>query len=1249
MSSSNITKCPVDTNDINKLISTIYPILKDNDIHGLGLLGYTQEYKNVQYNKFTTVSAHCENKDPDNPCSVDYDIPKCKGESHETGIYSLFSGTLTTYPEWKHTDIDAEYSCNVGSVEYGNNLAVCKSTGGDHNDPQFPRDACYPGNNNNIVDPTWVDEGSKQLKNVWCGVNPELDKNCAVFNGNPPGLQVCCKGEYDANDSKFETYQALKRFINENYESSNNNYNYNYFDINSINSYKDNITSTRNIQYALVLPKLVYENNDYYLYFPMLISNMNISLNDNDINKDYLNRMNKYITNFLGDPNITLDKIFTYLEPYENSDTDFCCCSQNCTPKPKPNSQNDTLDCSQDCDQKKYICVEWMEMPKTYWPSKELINTFDVPIINNKVLQTITKKIMKEYYTDLNTILNTIEYITINTTNNTVTFSLWGGNINNQNTRPTDSKLYVPKFAKDYIDSLQPKYSDYTFEYIPVGSEYGPSLSDNSGPLSDNSKISTVNEAEIMAMKYNLTIYDKYDSDHKNKLSRTQSVKGKEYFYGAVNTRGDTSGKGTKVGKQYNVSDNAQKTPNFLLGSSPYYIFMHNNTIYNNECEGISMNSKNHINSYNTKKYTAGQLRQNFDVIGKWYKFRVKQWSPTLYIMAAKIHKGPFDETFLEKVKSDTKMMPMQLFYNQCTNNNNWKANKCTEIANSSCAGINLGIDETSYKLPGINYIFDDYFLVSTSNNDESDGVCLCLASNLLPLFIHNKFSDNKFTKAAYCFSSNCDGSQLPKTKISDDECKSYCDIVYDWLTDPDPGKRSKLPQELNSSKFTNLCGKYKPPGSTSYNKIILFVGIILIAVTLIVLLRIFRNKSTRFKLELDITTGVILVALLIFLALDLSGVSSCNGNNIECRSKITNIKIPKFLCPVLQGCECKDGISATCPNPNQQCIQGVCSDINYPNIKDGQIVLHIGENFVKNTSYQTPDKKYTLEYGETFGIYYGNKQTTDKKYKWSINKYANVMFQPTSSSFENSILKINCTIKPIIPKLFELSSKKVTPNLLNKTCAENNPDYTNFIPADPQDVQDAITKYGSEIDVVEQDAWWAGDCVTYKNGKSCFDMFKPPVKPCKCGSYSNGVYSDCGFDNRTGGNMEYDVWCTYDCPTNNEDCGKAKYVTYSMPNWNNYNGQYGYVQKNKDPIALGIAQYPDTSYEQNVMCYNNSPIYEGDDKNYTWDLNKEIDSSVTNILNTFLVFTNDGHLAGYKLDGTKVWTTGPNNSILSV
>ena len=1248
MSSSNITKCPAGLNDLNGLISSSYDSTDiTNDIHGLGLVGYTQTYSKVQYKNFNVVSDQCENKDPDNPCSVEEGTPKCKDGSYDTGIYSLFSGTLTTYfPPYQPAKYDYDYSCNVTSVESANNPIVCKSIGGDDDDPQYPKFACFPYNNT-IVDPSWDNDGSKQLKNVWCGENPNLDNNkCEVFTGNPLGLQLCKDG-YHVKDSKYDIYQALKTFINENYESSNNKYN--YFDVNSVNFYKDNIISTN--QNALVLPKLVHKDNEYYLYFPMLISNMNIPVTDKDINSKYLELMKMYITNFLGDPNITTKNIFEYLEPYENSNTDFCCCySQNCDSK--PNSQNDTLDCSQDCESKEYICVEWMEMPRTYSPGKALIKEYEnVSITNGKELQYITKKIMEENLKDL----NTIEYITTIITNNkTLSFSLWGGDSATKTTRDSNTTLYVPKFAKDYINSLQPKYSDYTFEYIPVGSEYGPSLSDKSELLTDKLKISTVNDAERMAMKYNLTIYDKYDNNTNNKLSRTQFVDDKEYFYGAVGSA-SSAGKGTNVGKQYNVNDNVQKTPNFLLGNSPYYIFMDDKkNIYNDDCNETTMNSIIPTNSINKKIYTAGQLRQNFNVIGKWYKFRVKKWSPTLYIMAAKIQKVPFDETFLEKVKSDTQMMPMQLFYNQCTinnNNNNWKANGCTEITEKSCTGINYGIDETSYKLPGINYIFDDYFLVSTSSNDESGGVCLCLASNLRPVFNHTKFIDNDFTKAAYCFSSSCDNSQLPESKLTDETCKSYCDIVYDWLTNPDPGKRSRLPQELNSSKFTNLCGSYKPPGSSSYNKIILFVGIILISVTLIVLLRIFRNKSTRFKLELDITTGVILVALLAFLVLDLNGVSSCNGNNIECRSKITNIKIPKFLCPVLQGCECKDGISATCPNPNQQCIQGVCSDINYPNIKDGQIVLRIGENFVKNKSYQTPDGKYTLEYGETFGIYYGDKQTTDKKYKWSINKYSNVMFKPNSSSFENSILKINCDITKITPKLFELSSKEVTPNLINKTCIENNPDYTNFIPANPQDVQDAMDKYNYEIDIPEADAWWDGDCATAKNGKkSCFDMFTPPVKQCKCGSYSNGVYSDCGFEDTTGGNMEYDVWCTYDCTTKSDDCNNAKYYRYSMPDWNEYNGQYGYAQKNKDKtLDLKIAQNPTTNYEQNVMCYNNSPIYEGNDKKYIWNLNEEIDSSRKNILNTFLVFTNDGHLAGYSLDGKKVWTTGPNNSIISV
>ena len=81
MISSNMNKCPADLSDINNLINTTYANLKDNDIFGLGLLRYTHTYKKVQYKNFNIESVQCENKDPNNPCSVAEGTPKCKDGS----------------------------------------------------------------------------------------------------------------------------------------------------------------------------------------------------------------------------------------------------------------------------------------------------------------------------------------------------------------------------------------------------------------------------------------------------------------------------------------------------------------------------------------------------------------------------------------------------------------------------------------------------------------------------------------------------------------------------------------------------------------------------------------------------------------------------------------------------------------------------------------------------------------------------------------------------------------------------------------------------------------------------------------------------------------------------------------------------------------------------------------------------------------------------------------------------------------
>lgn len=1137
--------CPETNKDIQDFINSSQ-IPEDTDIYGLGLVGYTKKYFNIKYDSINQVSTKCGPKESD---SCPADTPQCTLPKINTGIYSDSSMNYDAKLWNDGTRLvcqtaGAKYPCQL---YYRDNIQTCPKTNN-----------LFCHGNKLMINQDYCGKQSGEIKTIWCGdasLEDDDNKICNVFSGNPTGLQVCTQ----KNDKSI--YNIFSNFVKDNYEKTP--IGFNYFNQDTITDYKNSLISSTsisnppdNLNDALVLPEIIMENNEYYLSFPMLVMNID------ETEKDYLGLMKKYISNFLGEQKISDTDVFNYLDPYQNSKTDFCCQYNNNT---------------------NYICIEWMIMNKTYNPGKQKIGTYTSTTPVDNELQTITQYIMESKEPTID--FQNIEYITITYSDTKIpTFSFFGGKVAGT-IRPPNSDMYVPKFERDYLNSLEPKYSDYSYEYLTdIGEKsYGDPLTIIQP---DNKKINTVNDMEILASESNFYIYDKYDSNANNKIHTYQYVHNKNYIYTAVvNSTGQA---GTTIGKLYNVDDSAQKTPNFLLGNSTDCIFIDTNMCYNTQSSGRTQNMNTLLNN-NKFQYTAGQLRENFRIIGKWYKFRINKWSPTLYIMAAIKYGSSISNNnkLLEKVYNDVdqELYPIDLFYNTCTKTQDlWdkNASSCNEHSQTECNKINLGIDETSYKLPGIRYFFDNYFLVSSSYIQKAAGVCRCISSSLKPAIAQ---STPTIEDAAHCFSSSCLDTKLSGIKKSDDFCKSKCGLVYDWLTNKNPGKKSQLPQELNNEKYLRLCKDYIPPQTLNYNKPTLFIGILLVGITVAVLLKIFKNKSTKFKIILNVFTGIILLGFVIFLSFDLKGISSCNDNKSVCKSRITGITIPKSLCSEIFGCECTTGVNATCSSSNQECIGGFCKDFPYPqNITNGKMILPIGETFKSGDTFTTPDKKYTLSWEKngTFGIYY----TDTKKYKWSINKSPYQTLIPQSSTFENGVLKFICKINNTpSSEIFKQTVKKVTPDKASIECSSDNPDYTNFSLATKDNIDNSniiSKKLGYKLYVPEADSWW---------GSASFTLFPA---------------SDSKYDS--------------------------------------YSGQYGYY---KEPNTYSIANYPSTlkpPFEQNAMCFNTDKPYDNKTDDYIWSISDQIPNINTD--NTFIVLTNDGNLAGYNITGQKIWESGSNNKI---
>ena len=201
----------------------------------------------------------------------------------------------------------------------------------------------------------------------------------------------------------------------------------------------------------------------------------------------------------------------------------------------------------------------------------------------------------------------------------------------------------------------------------------------------------------------------------------------------------------------------------------------------------------------------------------------------------------------------------------------------------------------------------------NTLNRVSVENQCQCYNSELPP---PNRIQPGN--PVAMCFNKYCNDSDLQLVGATDAFCQQNCRTVDEWVHPKDPSMVSKNPGALNEARFNALCGQYKPK-KISWN--VLVNGLVITGC--VVGLCIFYDRKW-----LGISLGVVLLAVVLFLSFDLVVSSYCTdkGKPFTCRTAITQIPFPRYVCDY-RYCDCF--FNSDCPT-SCVCGSGLCIPHDY-------------------------------------------------------------------------------------------------------------------------------------------------------------------------------------------------------------------------------------------------------------------------------------------------------------------------------
>jgi hypothetical protein len=297
-------------------------------------------------------------------------------------------------------------------------------------------------------------------------------------------------------------------------------------------------------------------------------------------------------------------------------------------------------------------------------------------------------------------------------------------------------------------------------------------------------------------------------------------------------------------------------------------------------------------------------------------KFTVDTWSPMLYAYFKYKDIDNFTESILDKVHHDTQMLPIELFNQRCTKEND-------QLWNKLCETDILHFCQMNYT--GVKYanLIGNYLITIDSSGTGTN--CNCINNRLSPTI------DPDYIIPSMCFATACDNNTYVKGfGLTDEYCTQYCPVVKDWMTSTMKPTQSRDAQDLDQVRFRRICGdNYIPYSLGTLRSDILCIGIgISLTLMFILFLSLKKYNISTVKYVLYLTiTGIITLGISIFLAFDLQGNPECDGKVSLCKSRITGININNQYCNYTAECECifNNKCDPCGVNGTGVCDSGVC------------------------------------------------------------------------------------------------------------------------------------------------------------------------------------------------------------------------------------------------------------------------------------------------------------------------------------
>jgi hypothetical protein len=317
---------------------------------------------------------------------------------------------------------------------------------------------------------------------------------------------------------------------------------------------------------------------------------------------------------------------------------------------------------------------------------------------------------------------------------------------------------------------------------------------------------------------------------------------------------------------------------------------------YNPMVQAMTVQS---VNDLNNPPYVTQAMGAVFNIVAD-----IQTWSPMLLILAAS-QNVVFSTSDCQNIFTSTSLLPVSCLYSLCPSTGS--SQTCGTILETICP---------------IRYTPPQYLPRGLALNflgSNLSPVCTCFSSLLAP------YGTPSGNTTAMCFDNTCPASLRSLFGLTDSICRDQCSNVLNWLDSSDPSTQPQFTERLDTTRLAQLCGvNYVPYQGATWNNSILVSGLGFTILFSALAFSIARHgdMSTTFVAVITCLAGLFVLALTLFLARDLAGISRCDGNTPVCHSSITGLRIPNQFCSVVVNCECS--LDSDCPS-TCYCQSGVC------------------------------------------------------------------------------------------------------------------------------------------------------------------------------------------------------------------------------------------------------------------------------------------------------------------------------------